>query len=238
MRTDWLIAFCFMVFLFPTKMNSQTKHIKKIGILVAMEKEYELLKDIANQDNVVVIQCGIGKVNAAMACVELIRDEQPDIVLSLGCAGGNGEGAHLGDVVISTCTAYHDVYCGEGVLYGQVQGMPDCYETPKWIVEKVCKINNRVVPGLIVSGDWLVDSKQKMSYILACFPEARAVDMESAAIAQVCYKYKIPFVSLRIISDLPMSNEHASQYTDFWKTVSERTFGIATDFVKKIAAEE
>lgn len=214
--------------------NKKIIHVPKIGILVAMEKEYNLLKDIAINDQVVIRQCGIGKVNAAMACVEMIREQHPDIVLTLGCAGGNGSELSLGDVIVSTEIAYHDVYCGEDVLYGQVQGMPTRYESPKWLIEKACKINERVVPGLIVSGDWFVDSKQKMSEILGHFPNAIAIDMESAAIAQVCYKYQIPFVSLRIISDIPMSDEHAYQYAGFWNTVSEKTFSIANEFVKQI----
>ena len=218
----------------PHSAFGQTPVVKKIGILIAMEKEYNLLKDIQKDDKVVVRQCGIGKVNAAMACVELIRDERPDLVVTLGCAGGNGEKLSLGDVIVSTQTAYHDVYCGDGIRFGQVQGMPERYESPHNFVEKACEMNNRVVPGLIVSGDWFVDSKQKMADILSHYPEAKAVDMESAAIAQVCFQYQVPFVSLRIISDLPMTDEHASQYEDFWNHVSEKTFSIAKDFVELI----
>lgn len=218
--------------------NKKIIPVPKIGILVAMEKEYYLMKDIAIDNQVVIRQCGIGKVNAAMACVEMICEQHPDIVLTLGCAGGNGNELSLGDVIVSTETAYHDVYCGEDILYGQVQGMPERYESPKWLIERACKINERVVPGLIVSGDWFVDSKPKMSEILSHYPEAKAVDMESAAIAQVCYKYQIPFVSLRIISDIPMSGEHASQYAGFWNTVSNKTFSIANEFVKQITGKK
>lgn len=124
------------------------------------------------------------------------------------------------------------------IVYGQVQGMPTRYESPKWLVEKACNINERVVSGLIVSGDWFVDSKMKMSEILGHFPNAKAVDMESAAIAQVCYKYHVPFVSLRIVSDLPMSDEHASQYAGFWNTVSKKTFSITNEFVKQITRKK
>mgnify|MGYP002624064444 CR=1 FL=1 len=214
--------------------NASGQEVKRIGILVAMEKEVDILKDIAKDDRVILMQSGIGKVNAAMACVEMIRKQQPDVVLSLGCAGGNGDGLHLGDVVVSTETAYHDVYCGKELCYGQVQGMPERYESQKWLVEKAYKVDNRVVPGLIVSGDWFVDSKHKMSEVLAHFPEAIAVDMESAAIAQVCYKYQIPFVALRIISDLPLSGEHASQYTGFWNTVSDKTFSVTLLYVESL----
>lgn len=218
-------------------MNGQTLGFK-VGILVAMEKERGLLEGLEDNGSAIINQCGIGKVNAAVGCMEMIREFHPDIILSLGCAGGNGDGLQLGDVVVSTETVYHDVYCGADINYGQVQGMPARYECPKWLVEQACKTGSRVVPGLIVSGDWFVDSKEKMADIIAHFPEARAVDMESAAIAQVCHKYQIPFVSLRIISDLPMSGDKASQYVGFWDTVSEKTFTVAKNFVTQLTIQK
>lgn len=237
MRKNVLLSLVVVSILKSTIVIGQDTSIKKIGILVAMGKEYNLLKDIAKDNQVQVMQCGIGKVNAAMACVEMIREQRPDLVLTLGCAGGNGNELSLGDVVVSTETSYHDVYCGEDVCYGQVQGMPKRYGSPSWLVSAASKVSGRVVPGLIVSGDWFVDSKVKMEDILSHFPEAKAVDMESAAIAQVCYAYNVPFISLRIISDLPKADEHASQYAGFWKTVSEKTFRIAKDFVKQITGK-
>lgn len=222
----------------PIRVCGQDMKIKKIGILVAMEKELRMLEDCLNDSSVVVKLCGIGKVNAAMTCVEIIREHRPDVIVSFGFAGGNGEDVHVGDVVVSTETAYHDVYCGEEVCYGQVQGMPDRYATPQWIVDAALKVDRHVRPGLVVTGDWFVDSKEKMREIVSHFPDAMAIDMESAAIAQVCHRCDVPFVSLRIISDLPMEDEHASQYADFWKTVSEKTFSIAKDFVKQITVKE
>ena len=227
-----------MSILDSTNAFGQDLSIKKIGILVAMEKEYNLLKDIAIDNQVIIKQCGIGKVNAAMACVEMIREQQPDIVLTLGCAGGNGDGIHVGNVVVSTETAYHDVYCGDDILFGQVQGMPERYVTPQWLTAAALKLNEHVHPGLIVTGDWFVDIKEKMQEIIEHYPDAKAIDMESAAIAQVCYCYNVPFISLRIISDIPLVDEHGSQYAGFWKNVSEKTFSIAKDFVKQITGKE
>lgn len=238
MKGIFYIVLILITSVYSQNLKGQDMVVKKIAILVAMEKECDLIKDVAKVENVVVRQCGVGKVNAAMSCVELIREHNPDVLLSLGCAGGNGDELTIGDVIISSEVVYHDVYCGENVLYGQVQGMPMRYKSPEWIVEKACKIGERVVPGLIASGDWFVDSKQKMSDILKCFPETKAVDMESAAIAQVCYKYQIPFVSLRIVSDLPMSKEQNLQYAEFWNTISDKTFSVANKFVKLLITKE
>ena len=88
--------------------------------------------------------------------------------------------------------------------------------------------------GLIVTGDWFVDSKEKMREIITHFPETRAVDMESCAIAQTCYAYSVPFISFRIISDIPLQDTDASQYHDFWAQVANRSFQVTRTFVEKV----
>ncbi len=219
----------------------------KIGILVAMEKEMEQLQSFFNSPDIMIRQSGIGKVNAALTCLQLIQDFKPDVVISTGCAGGNGEGIHVGDVVVSSQTAYHDVYCGDsmgGSVYGQIQGMPPRFDTPAELVDTALSLNGQknedelslpsIHDGLIVTGDWFVDSKDKMRDILSHFPEAKAVEMESAAIAQTCYKMNVPFVSFRVVSDMPMADEHASQYHDFWKNVSTKSFAVTKAYVCRL----
>ena len=88
--------------------------------------------------------------------------------------------------------------------------------------------------GLIVSGEWFVDSKQKMRAILARFPKAVAVDMESCSIAQTCHVYGVPFVSFRIISDLPLCDEKASQYFDFWERLADGTFNVTRRLIEAL----
>ena len=219
----------------------------KIGILVAMEKEMEQLQSFFNSPDIMIRQSGIGKVNAALTCLQLIQDFNPDVVISTGCAGGNGEGIHVGDVVVSSQTAYHDVYCGDsmgGSVYGQIQGMPPRFDTPALLVDTALSLNGQknedelslpsIHDGLIVTGDWFVDSKDKMRDILSHFPEAKAVEMESAAIAQTCYRMAVPFVSFRVVSDMPMADEHASQYHDFWKNVSTKSFAVTKAYVCRL----
>ena len=121
----------------------------KIGIIIAMDKEFRRISELLDGqkreedggrifvmgrlgDNELVLhQCGIGKVNAAVGVSELIRRYSPDLVVSTGCAGGGRTDMEVMDVVVSTELAYHDVYCGEAIgktVYGQVQGMPARYE--------------------------------------------------------------------------------------------------------------
>ena len=185
----------------------------------------------------VLHQCGIGKVNAAIGTAELIRRFSPTLVISTGCAGGGRTDMEVMDVVVSTEIAYHDVYCGEAMghsVYGQVQGMPVRFSSPKLLVEKAIEVSPRVHAGLIVTGDWFVDTKEKMREIMGHFPEAQAVDMESCGIAQTCHIYGVPFVSMRIISDVPLRDDKAAMYVDFWDRLANNSFGVTRRFLDNI----
>lgn len=213
----------------------------KIGIIVAMDKELQQLQHLFTDGNVVVEKCGIGKVNAALGAAEMIRRHYPDVIVSSGCAGGNGDDIHVQDVVVGAEVSYHDVYCGTSIdqttVYGQVQGMPARYKADGQLLAKACRVKCEgfsVHPGLIVTGDWFVDSKDKMRDIISHFPEAKAVDMESAAIAQTCYKYGVPFISFRVVSDIPLRDTDASMYHDFWNTIAENSFQVTKTFVESL----
>lgn len=208
--------------------------MKKIGIIVAMDKEYEQLSKVfEGRTDIVLQKCGIGKVNAAVGATEMLRDHQPDLIVSSGCAGGASTSLEVMDVVAASSCAYHDVYCGDNGAYGQVLGMPARFEAPQALIDKALQIP-RVKAGLTVSGDWFVDSKEKMREILDHFPEAMAVDMESCAIAQICHRYAVPFISFRVISDIPLKDTKASQYFDFWDRVAEDSFEVTLRFVESI----
>ena len=207
----------------------------KIGMIVAMEKELKQLRPLFPEDRVILQKSGIATVNAAIQAVEMIRQYKPDCIISTGCAGGNGDDINLQDVVVSSQLAYHDVYCGEAIgkcVYGQVQGLPVRYQADPYLLEKALLTGAK--PGLIVTGDWFVDTKEKMREIVGHFPEAKAVDMESCAIAQVCYIYKVPFISFRLISDIPLRDTNAAMYHNFWDTIAENSFQVTKTFIESI----
>ena len=207
----------------------------KIGIIVAMDKELQQLRPLFPEDKVILQKSGIGKVNAAIQTVEMIRQYKPDVIISSGCAGGNGDDINVQDVVVSTQLAYHDVYCGEAIghsVYGQVQGLPARFEADSHLLRVAQQTGAK--PGLIVTGDWFVDSKDKMREIIGHFPDAKAVDMESAAIAHTCYIYKVPFISFRVISDIPLRDTDASQYHDFWNTIAQNSFHVTRTFIESL----
>ena len=206
-----------------------------------MDKELQQLQHLFDNGNVRVEKCGIGKVNAALGAQRMINEFRPDVLISSGCAGGNGDDINVQDVVVSTELTYHDVYCGTSIdnstAYGQVQGLPARYPADPYLLEKARQIaptSLKIHPGLIVTGDWFVDSKEKMRTIIAHFPEAKAVDMESCAIAQTCYLNKIPFLSFRIISDIPLRDTNASQYHDFWTQIADNSFQVTKTFIESL----
>ena len=226
----------------------------KIGIITAMSMEHEQVVRLLNEkkeytggpfsftvgeaggNTLILMQCGIGKVNAAAGAVELISRFQPDCIVSTGVAGGIDSCLKVMDVVASSHIVYHDVWCGEGNEYGQVQGLPTFFTGN----ETLLQCANSLTPategmtihnGLICSGDKFITDRAELDYIKGRFPEGLAVDMESGAIAQVCHLYQVPFISFRIISDTPGADEHWQQYTNFWETVAERSFGITHQFL-------
>jgi len=215
----------------------------KIGIIVAMDKELKQLKELFSDNHIRVEKCGIGKVNAALGTQRMINEFHPDIIISSGCAGGNGDDINIQDVIVSTEVTYHDVYCGTAIdnttVYGQVQGLPVRYPADPYLLEKAqqlsisnCQLS--IHAGLIVTGDWFVDTKEKMRSIIDLFPEAKAVDMESCAIAQTCYINKVPFISFRVISDIPLRDTDASQYHDFWNQIADNSFQVTKTFVESL----
>ena len=226
----------------------------KIGIIAAMSSEYkqvaQLLEDKKEytegmyeytegkiKNNIVILtKCGIGKVNAAVGAVELIRTFQPDCIISTGVAGGIDKCLKVMDVVASAQIVYHDVWCGEGNAYGQIQGMPTFFEGNKTLFECAISLDTEtpIHGGLICSGDKFITDREELDVIKGNFPEGLAVDMESGSIAQVCYIYKVPFISFRIISDTPGAENYWEQYTNFWGEMADRSFGVTKAFLESL----
>jgi adenosylhomocysteine nucleosidase len=212
----------------------------KIAIIGAMEEEVVLLRDkidnktvdvIAgceytsgqmNGVEVVLLRSGIGKVNAAMSTTILLDKYSPDFVINTGSAGGSDESLNVGDIVISTEVRHHDVdVTAFDYEYGQVPQLPPAflaYEELIKIAEKGAKElqDVQVVQGLIASGDTFVNELHVVENIRDKFKVVKAVEMEAAAIAQVCYQFAVPFVIIRSLSDIAgkESNISFDQYLE------------------------
>ena len=224
----------------------------KIGIIAAMRKELDLLIPLLNNraeerhdhfvfykgaignHEIVAMQCGIGKVNAAIGSQSMINHFSPQLIINSGVAGGADHGVSVMDVVVGARVAYHDVWCGPESVLGAVQGLPLFYEAPSEAINAITT-HSGVKCGLIVSGDQFVDNVDSLRRIKANFPEALAVDMESGAIAQVCHIYNVPFMSMRVISDSPgASHDNTAQYNDFWADAPAHTFEIVLELINRL----
>ena len=215
----------------------------RIGIIVAMDKEFVQLNSLFENDaDVCVVKSGIGKVNAALATQKLIDTYHPDFIISSGCAGGLSQLLNVGNVVVSETVRYHDVFCGEGNELGQVQDMPAEFETNAALINLALACNQYIdvciVCGKIASGDWLVTG-DKVQDIIDVVPNAIAVDMESGAIAQVCHINNVKFVAFRVISDVPGKKDvdNLQQYADFWARLADNSFTVTKTFVDKLKNE-
>ncbi|SDL22791.1 adenosylhomocysteine nucleosidase [Lacicoccus qingdaonensis] len=190
-----------------------------------MKEEVEILKqwmDISRTDTIahakvyigtlgshpiVLVESGIGKVNATLITSLLIDRYDVRMIVNTGVAGALSNELDVTDMVVSTSVVHHDVDAMEfGYVFGQVPGMPALYDADDKLVDTAVKVleKNKTVQGfkgLVASGDsFIADSTQKSS-IIGSFPEALAVDMESASIAQTCHQFNVPFIILRSISD-------------------------------------
>lgn len=226
----------------------------RIGIIIAMDKEFGRIKALLENpkdierggrrytvgttgcNELVLHQCGIGKVNAAIGATELLTGFSPDAVVSTGVAGGAATTLGIGEVVAAAQTCYHDVYCGEEQAYGQIPGMQERFDADPRLLRTALSLDcgTKITSGLTVTGDWFVDSRDKMRNIISHFPEAAAVDMESAAIAHACAQRNVPFISFRIISDIPLSDHKARQYFNFWETAADSSFEVTKAFIERI----
>lgn len=226
----------------------------KIGIIVAMEKELRLLlpeiEDLKERQaglcrlyegrigshDIVAMQCGIGKVNAAIKTLEMLEACSPDLVINTGVAGGADKSMHPLDVVVADSVAYHDVWCGPGTKTGQAAGLPLILNSDSRVLEicRACEHGARVCYGLICSGDRFISEASEVARIKGDFPDALAVDMESAAIAHVCTLRGVPFAVIRVISDTPGEADNIAQYESFWSDAPEETFSILRSIVKSL----
>lgn len=212
-------------------------NMQKIGIIAAMQKELNLYlqeaknyqtREINNHKfylfnysgcDVVLCISGMGKVCSAVTTAEMINHFNPDLIINMGVAGGIDSSLKIGDFVIADKVCYHDVWCGEPNLNGQMQGFPLYYNPPA----KLLKLLSGHKQGLVCSGDQFITASEKLKQIKTDFPQALAVDMESCSIAQTCFIFAKPFLSVRQISDTPNSDNNVEQYEKFWQNAPQHS---------------
>lgn len=225
----------------------------KIVILAAMDKEIALLKTIIENrseikaegvecisgrigwHDVTLAKCGIGKVNAALNTLRVIRAFSPDLVINSGVAGG-ASGLHVGALVVADAVAYHDVWCGPGTHPGQADGFELLFIPSRRVLEaaKESLFDPKPVFGLIATGDSFISTPEEIHRIKSIFPQVVAVDMESAAIAHTCTEEGVDFSIIRVVSDTPGEGENIGQYKDFWTKAPQTTFRALSTILSRL----
>jgi len=175
--------------------------------------------------SVLLVQCGIGLVNAATAAAVALTSATPRAVFSAGSAGGLGADVRVGDVVVGSAYVYSGADARAfGYALGQVPGMPAVYHGNQALLDAAIEANAsqaegeptlRVRTGTMLAGDAFVDAGM-VEGLRASFPAALSTDMESTALAQTCHLYGVPFLSVRGISDLcgPAADADFQQHVD------------------------
>lgn len=208
--------------------------MKNIAIIGAMSEEIEILKNkmivkntynianmqflegnISNKD-VILVVCGIGKVNAGACAQILITKFNVGLIINTGVAGAISEELNIGDIVISEDVIQHDFDAtGFGYKLGEIprldeyifKGHNKLIELAKDIITN--NLNNKVFVGRILSGDIFLANSESKERLLNEF-NGHCVDMESAAIGQICYLNKVPFLIFRAISDKADGSAHVN----------------------------
>lgn len=226
----------------------------KIAIVSAMEKERRLIAPMLtnshtqNADGLQVTEgrmgtnklllakCGIGKVNAAINTYKIIKKFHPDLLINTGVAGGASLQTEIGDLLVADYVAYHDVWCGPGTQPGVADGMDVFMECNERVINLAHELfdGKRLQVGLICSGDQFISEKEEVTRIHTLFPQVLAVDMESAAIAQVCCMEGVKFNIIRVISDTPGSGRNMEEYKNFWTEAPEKTFHAVEELLKRL----
>lgn len=174
-------------------------------------KNYILSTGKFRKNNIFLIQSGIGKVSASISTMILINLYKPDIIINSGSAGSLNSLLKIGDIVLPKEICYYDVdLTNFGYAIGQVPRYPKKFIVNKNIFsffkKKYIQNNLKFTTGLIISGDKFIRGGLLIKKLKKNFSSAIAVEMESAAIAQVCYQFKIPLFIVKSISDLSDQN--------------------------------
>ena len=198
-------------------MNEELNALKKYLKIEKINKIYELefIEGYINNNYCVLVECGIGKVNAARCTQVLIDNYKLDYVFNIGVAGGVDSSLKVGDIVVGEKLVQHDfditAFSHEKGYVPNIGGK--FIETSVDMLNLSKKCSLPVKYGIIASGDIFCTDVNMSKKINNKF-NALCVEMEGAAIAQVCYLCKVPILIIRSISDVP-NNENNITFDEF-----------------------
>lgn len=229
-----------------------------IGIIGAMDVEVATLKDAADikkttkvadmefcegtlgSKSVVIVKCGMGKVNAGICANTLINDFGCTKIINTGVAGSLDNRIDIGDIVVSTDAVQHDFdvrylgYKKGEIPYTGLAAFPADEALRASAAEAINKSapEVKVFEGRVCSGDQFISAKEQKDRIISDFG-GRCCEMEGAAIAQTCYLNHIPYVVIRAISD-KVDETEPGDYTVFEAKAAERCAKIVRYMVENL----
>lgn len=169
-------------------------HHRRVGVARSV------IATIADR-RLLLVRSGIGGVSAATAAAIALHAVRTPLVVSVGSAGGLGPDVRIGDVVVGNDHAFAMADASAfGYARGQIPGMPPSYPGAPALVERA-RNRSGVLVGQMISGDAFIDART-VDFYRSAFPEALTADMETAAIAQVCHSFDVPYLAVRGVSDL------------------------------------
>lgn len=206
---------------------------KKVGKTVVGNKEFYTFKQ--NKASCVVVNSGIGKVNAAYAATVLIREFQPDFLITTGISGGLGR-CELLELVAAKDVVQHDVdTTALGDEPGFVSTVEKVYfETDEYLTDLFVRVTGAREVRFACGDQFVADNKRR-DYIVDTF-DASACDMESGAIAQVAFMTETPFVAVRCISDGGGDGARMS-YDKMTDVASEKLAKAVTAWIDALSAD-
>ena len=231
--------------------------MEKIGIVVAMEEELEavekILEDIEEKEirktifkigkigkcKCIVVHCGVGKVNSAMATQKLIDNFEIDYIMNVGVAGCINDDLYIGDVVIGLYTVQHDFDItafrhSKGYIPGVGDNVKcDCNLNVRLqnSIKNIEEKNYKVKLGVVATGDIFCTDVAMKDKIRSKF-NADVVDMECGAIAQVAYLNELPFAVIRSISDSP-NGKNERTFEENLPFACKRFANVLKDFLEQ-----
>ncbi len=236
----------------------RVNNMSKVGIIGAMEMEVETLQSQMNvtsttekanmkfmegtlgDTNVVVVKCGIGKINAAV-CVQILVDMfEVTHVINTGVAGSLNAKLDIGDILISRDVIHHDV---DVTIFGYDLGEVPQLGTREFkadeamvaLAKQTCEEVNpdlHAIIGRVVSGDQFISSKEVKERLITNF-QGDCAEMEGASIAHACFLNNIPFVIIRAISD-KADDSADMDYPTFERKAAHDCARLTKEFVQKL----
>lgn len=232
--------------------------MNKIGIIGAMELEVAALKSklelknvvdkagmkfhegILNGKDVVIVQCGIGKVNAGI-CVQILADLfAVNTVINTGVAGSLRAEINIGDIIVSTDACEHDMDVSAlGYEPGIIPQMETSFfKADRKLIEEAIAVCHEVNPeinvyeGRVVSGDQFISDGTVKDRLIQQF-DGSCAEMEGAAIAHAAFLNKIPYIVLRAISDKADGSAHMD-YPEFERAAAAHCAKLVENLVARL----